>query len=114
MGGRKIAWHDLAFFDPVVFESMRKMIVDAPTVANLDLCFHVSLPEWMGGGSAELMPNGEAIAVTPENIHKYVELYAQHIMVEAIRPALLALRAGLLDVVPPTPLSDLTAEDLRL
>jgi len=112
--GRTIAWHDLAFFDPVVFESMRKMIVDAPTVANLDLCFQINLPEWMGGATRDLVPNGEAVPVTSENIHKYVELYAQQIMVEAIRPALVAMRAGLLDVVPHKTLSGLTAEDFRL
>ena len=60
------------------------------------------------------VPNGEAVPVTSENIHKYVELYAQQIMVEAIRPALVAMRAGLLDVVPHKTLSGLTAEDFRL
>lgn len=29
--GRKIGWHDLAFFDPVMYESLRQLVVDAQT-----------------------------------------------------------------------------------
>ena len=29
--GRKISWHDLAFFDPVMYESLRQLVVDSET-----------------------------------------------------------------------------------
>lgn len=27
--GRKIGWHDLAFFDPVMYESLRQLVLDS-------------------------------------------------------------------------------------
>lgn len=47
--GRKIGWHDLAFFDPVMYESLRQLVLDAETkdasiiFAALDLIFCVEL-----------------------------------------------------------------------
>ncbi len=47
--GRKIGWHDLAFFDPVMYESLRQLVLDAETkdaslmFAALDLTFCVEL-----------------------------------------------------------------------
>ena len=38
----------------------------------------------------------------------------QHLMVEVIRPALVAMRAGILDALPSKALEGLTAEDFRL
>jgi E3 ubiquitin-protein ligase EDD1 len=29
--GRKIGWHDLAFFDPVMYESLRQLVLDSET-----------------------------------------------------------------------------------
>ena len=47
--GRKIGWHDLAFFDPVMYESLRQLVLDSDTkdanlmFATLDLIFCVEL-----------------------------------------------------------------------
>lgn len=46
--GRDVRWHDMAFFDPEMYESMRKMIVEASRMtpdafASLCLTFNVSL-----------------------------------------------------------------------
>lgn len=48
--GRPINWYDLAFYDPQVFESLRKLIYDqgptsAETVENMCLNFEIALPE---------------------------------------------------------------------
>lgn len=88
--GRKIGWHDLAFFDPTQFESMRKTIVAATangssTFSEWGLSFKVDLPDWMGAASVSLLPDGEKVAVTPENVHQYVELYTQQLLVESMR-----------------------------
>jgi E3 ubiquitin-protein ligase EDD1 len=116
--GRKIAWHDLAFFDPDLFENLRKAVVAGATtpstIESWTLCFTIDLPEWMGGGNIDLIPDGGSVPVTAANVRKYAELYAQHLMVEAIRPALVAIRAGILDVLPRSALNGLTAEDFRL
>jgi E3 ubiquitin-protein ligase EDD1 len=47
--GRRLAWHDLAFFDPIMYESLRSMVLlaeskDGPsTIPNLALSFSVQL-----------------------------------------------------------------------
>ena len=116
--GRKVAWHDLAFFDPILFETLRKTVAAGTstpsTVESWDLAFAIDLPAWMGGGSVELVPGGSNVPVTSENVRKYAELYVQHLMVESIRPALDAIRSGVLDALPAAALAGLTAEDFRL
>jgi len=53
--GRKIGWHDLAFFDPVMYEGMRQLVRDAETkdvtsmFTDLELTFAIDLcPEEVG------------------------------------------------------------------
>lgn len=47
--GRKISWHDLAFFDPVMYESLRQLSLDAESkdassiLINMDLTFSIEL-----------------------------------------------------------------------
>ena len=37
MLSRKVRFHDLAFFDPVIYESLRQLVVDAENkVSNVD------------------------------------------------------------------------------
>ncbi|XP_045510523.1 E3 ubiquitin-protein ligase UBR5 isoform X7 [Colias croceus] len=118
--GRKIRFHDLAFFDPVVYESLRQLVVDAETgdshslFAALDLNFSLEMCEEEGGGCVELVPGGREIEVTALNVYDYVRKYAQHRMVISQEKALEAMRVGVLDVLPESALEGLTAEDLRL
>ena len=49
--GRGVRWTDLAFFDPIMFESLRKLVFDSETSGNsasmfesLDLYFSVEIP----------------------------------------------------------------------
>ncbi|GBP22900.1 E3 ubiquitin-protein ligase hyd [Eumeta japonica] len=118
--GRPVRFHDLAFFDPVVYESLRQLVVDAETgdsqslFAALDLNFSLEMCEEEGGGCVELVPGGRDIEVTALNVYDYVRKYAQHRMVLSQEKALEAMRMGLLDVLPESVLEGLTAEDLRL
>ena len=47
--GRKVGWHDLAFFDPIMYESLRQLVLDADgkdaavMFAALDLNFSIDL-----------------------------------------------------------------------
>ena len=78
----------MAFFDPGVYESLRKTILDsrkpngAECLANLGLTFAVSLRPEEGGETVELVPNGGSVAVTPDNILEYVKKYAMLRMIE--------------------------------
>ncbi|KAJ2943793.1 hypothetical protein O0L34_g8113 [Tuta absoluta] len=118
--GRPIRFHDLAFFDPVVYESLRQLVVDAETGDShslfqaLDLNFSLEMCEEEGGGCIELISGGRDIEVTALNVYEYVRKYAQHRMVLSQEKALEAMRMGVLDVLPETALEGLTAEDLRL
>ncbi|XP_068628932.1 E3 ubiquitin-protein ligase hyd isoform X10 [Battus philenor] len=117
---RPIRFHDLAFFDPVVYESLRQLVVDAETgdshslFAALDLNFGLEMCEEEGGGCVELVPGGREIEVTALNVYDYVRKYAQHRMLHSQEKALEAIRVGVLDVLPESALEGLTAEDLRL
>ncbi|XP_022827543.1 E3 ubiquitin-protein ligase UBR5 isoform X4 [Spodoptera litura] len=118
--GRPVRFHDLAFFDPVVYESLRQLVVDAETgdshslFAALDLNFSLEMCEEEGGGCVELIPGGRDIEVTALNVYDYVRKYAQHRMLLSQEKALEAMRVGVLDVLPESALEGLTAEDLRL
>nr|CAD7423599.1 unnamed protein product [Timema monikensis] len=118
--GRPIRFHDLAFFDPVIYESLRQLVVDAETkdsnslFSALDLTFSVDLSVEEGGGSVELLSGGRDVEVTAHNVYDYVRKYAEYRMIKAQEKALESLRTGVFDVLPPGALDGLTAEDLRL
>ena len=52
----QVAWHDLAFFDHAMYESLRKLIVDSQgeggseRLASMGLTFQVSRGRGGGGG----------------------------------------------------------------
>jgi len=117
--GRPLRFHDLAFFDPVLYESLRQLVADAETpgggiCAALDLTFIVDLPPEEGGGITELIPHGRTISVTPQNVCEYVRLYSEWRMHLSQDRGLNEIRAGVLEVLPASVLEPLTAEDLRL
>ncbi|XP_044752448.1 E3 ubiquitin-protein ligase UBR5 isoform X9 [Coccinella septempunctata] len=118
--GRPIKFHDLAFFDPTVYESLRQLVVDAESKENngyfsaLDLNFIMDLSPEEGGGTIELMPGGKDIEVTNSNIYDYVRKYSKYRMIKVQDKALEAIRTGVFDVLPEGALDGLTAEDLRL
>ena len=78
----------MAFFDPGVYESLRKMILDsrkpdgAECLATLGLTFAVNLRPEEGGETFELIPDGGTVCVTPSNVLEYVKKYAMLRMVK--------------------------------
>nr|XP_027205852.1 E3 ubiquitin-protein ligase UBR5-like isoform X2 [Dermatophagoides pteronyssinus] len=115
-----VRWHDLAFFDSELYESLRQLILDAQSndkdeiLADCDFRFAIDLPPEEGGHSVELIPNGRNIRVTPQNVYDYVRRYAQYKMVESQEKAIKAIRAGIYDVIPRISFDGLTPEDFRL
>ncbi|XP_033727140.1 E3 ubiquitin-protein ligase UBR5-like isoform X1 [Pecten maximus] len=118
--GRKIGWHDLAFFDPVMYESLRQLVQDSEMrdasllFTALDMNFCVELCAEEGGEQVELMTNGSDVEVNAQNVHDYVRRYAEYRMVKVADKALKNLRLGVFDVIPSNSLEGLTSEDLRL
>ncbi|XP_070159750.1 E3 ubiquitin-protein ligase UBR5 isoform X2 [Polyergus mexicanus] len=118
--GRPIRFHDLAFFDSVIYESLRQLVIDAETkdsnslFSALDLTFSIDLCPEEGGGSIELVSNGRDIEVTANNVYDYVRKYAEVRMIKVQEKALHAMRDGVFDVLPDGALDGLTSEDLRL
>ena len=90
----QVSWHDLAFFDPAVYESLRKMILDSreengnELLLSLGLTFTVTLSSEEGGEVHELKENGTNLPVTPSNIYEYVKRYAEFRMIEECREPL--------------------------
>ncbi|CAH1996841.1 unnamed protein product [Acanthoscelides obtectus] len=123
--GRPIKFHDLAFFDPVVYESLRQLVVDAESKDGNSLfsalglnftlfCSRIDLCPQEGSGTVELMPGGKDIEVTASNVYDYVRKYAKYRMVKVQEKAIESIRTGVFDVLPEGSLDGLTAEDLRL
>ncbi|XP_046357083.2 E3 ubiquitin-protein ligase UBR5-like isoform X2 [Haliotis rufescens] len=118
--GRKIGWHDLAFFDPEIYESLRTLLEDSETkdaslmFTTLDLNFCVELCAEEGGEQLELISGGADIEVNAQNVHDYVRKYAEYRMVKVAEKSLRHIKAGVFDVIPQNSLEGLTSEDLRL
>ncbi|KAL3990385.1 HECT-domain (ubiquitin-transferase) family protein [Acanthocheilonema viteae] len=117
--GRPINWFDLAFYDPVLFESMRTLVFNEgltrpEQINSLYLTFEVAVPEQEGGGTVELKPSGANIAVTHENVVEYIYLFVEARMLGNHLKCLEAIKQGVYDVIPLGSLANMTAEDLRL
>ncbi|KAK4302521.1 hypothetical protein Pmani_025398 [Petrolisthes manimaculis] len=119
--GRPIRFHDLAFFDPVMYESLRKLVLDAENKDTgtdvfkaLDLNFSIDLIPEEGGTNVELISGGRTVEVTTGNVYDYVRKYAEYRMVKSQEKALQNIRDGVFDVIRGGSLDSLTAEDLRL
>ena len=90
----QVSWHDLAFFDPVMYESLRKLILESrgpdgsEHLANLGLSFHVTLRPEEGGEGWDLLPGGALFSITPDNVYQYVQKYAELRMVRVNEEAL--------------------------
>uniref|UniRef100_A0A8C6XP88 Ubiquitin protein ligase E3 component n-recognin 5 n=1 Tax=Naja naja TaxID=35670 RepID=A0A8C6XP88_NAJNA len=82
--GRKVNWHDFAFFDPVMYESLRQLILasqstDADAVfAAMDLAFAIDLCKEEGGGQAmrkgllDVLPKNSLEDLTAEDFRLLV------------------------------------------
>ncbi|EGD79041.1 ubiquitin protein ligase E3 component n-recognin 5 [Salpingoeca rosetta] len=168
--GQDVRWHDLAFHDTALYDSLRQLLLmretDLAAIASLSLTFEAALPgpapaAAAGAGTTkgsdagatssgdgarstdgskgvneeakqrttveqtppppqpqprtvELKPGGADIDVTAENVLEYVELYARFVLVGCVEKELQAMRSGLLSVIPPGVLDQMSAEDAVL
>nr|XP_006821041.1 PREDICTED: LOW QUALITY PROTEIN: E3 ubiquitin-protein ligase UBR5-like [Saccoglossus kowalevskii] len=118
--GKKVAWHDLAFFDPIMYESLRQLIVDSQkdgtdsVFSALDLNYSIELSKEEGGCTVDLIPGGAFAPVNATNVFDYVRKYAEYRMMKVAEKAIQSLRSGVFDVLPRNAVDGLTAEDFRL
>ena len=95
----QICWHDLAFFDPALYETLRQLLVTARApdaeaqFEALELTFRVGIPEEEGGYEVDLLPDGASIPVTPLVADIYVERLACWHMIDCARKPL-QVRSG--------------------
>ena len=124
--GRKVNWHDLAFYDADLFESLRKLIhqssKDADYLKQLDMTFEIVdsgtqrfkdliLIVQIENQTVELIPGGKSLPVTNDTIYDYVRRYATYKMVTKPAPAIKEMRYGVHDVISEAALNGLTPED---
>ncbi|XP_022781948.1 uncharacterized protein LOC111322968 [Stylophora pistillata] len=115
---RDVTWEDLAFFNADLFEGLSSMILDTThplmTSERFQATYCCHFETSVGGTTEELIPGGSQIPVTPDNIFKYVRLYATKVMIGCVENELRAMRSGLNDVIPSELLTSLTPEDFQL
>lgn len=115
---REVTWEDLAFFNADLFEGLSRMILDGAhpmmTSERFQATYCCHFETSVGGTTEELVPGGSQVPVTPENICKYVRLYATKVMIGCVEAELRAMRSGLHDIIPAELLSSLTPEDFQL
>ncbi|KRX48323.1 E3 ubiquitin-protein ligase UBR5, partial [Trichinella murrelli] len=111
---RPITWYDMAFYDCYMYEKFHKLVTGEYAAEDLDLNFTITLDAIEGGNTVELLSNGANVAVTSENVVKYVFLYAQHRLYKLVQSALTNIRDGVRDVIPVSMLDTINAEDFRL
>ena len=120
-------WHDLAFYDADLFESLRKLIhqssKDPAYLKELDMTFEIvdlgefnSIMSWVTltiveNQTVELIPGGKSLPVTNDTIYDYVRRYATYKMVTKPAPAIKEIRYGVHDVISEAALNGLTPED---
>lgn len=93
--GSSVSWHDLAFFDSELYESLRQLILDAASpnkeeiFSELDFRFAIDVSPEEGGQEMELVTNGRNIRVTHQNVYEYVRRYALYRMVDSQKQAIM-------------------------
>ena len=84
----------VAFYDPVMYDSLRQLVVEAqqPTGAQhleaLQLNFQVQLRDEEVGGIHDFCINGGGRSVTPENVFEHIQQYSLLRMVNWCEPML--------------------------
>ena len=92
--GRNPQWHDMAFFDPSMYEGMRQLLLmadqnNAEAILNTELYFTIRLGGEEGPEQVfDLVPNGNAMRVTIDNVFDYVRLYCEFRMIRSVKSTL--------------------------
>ncbi|OVA07229.1 Ubiquitin-associated domain/translation elongation factor EF-Ts [Macleaya cordata] len=118
--GVKVTYHDIEAVDPDYFKNLKWMLEN--DVSDIpDLTFSMDpdeekqiLYEKTEVTDYELIPGGRNIRVTEETKHEYVDLVADHILTNAIRPQINSFLDGFNELVPRELISIFNDKELEL
>ncbi|PON94002.1 Coatomer beta subunit [Trema orientale] len=118
--GVKVTYHDIEAVDPDYYKNLKWML-ENDVSDILDLTFSMDadeekhiLYEKNQVTDYELKPGGRNIRVTEETKHEYVDLVADHILTNAIRPQINAFLEGFTELVPRELISIFNDKELEL
>ncbi|XP_031286240.1 E3 ubiquitin-protein ligase UPL1 isoform X2 [Pistacia vera] len=118
--GVKVTYHDIEAVDPDYYKNLKWMLEN--DVSDIpDLTFSMDpdeekhiLYEKTEVTDYELKPGGRNIRVTEETKHEYVDLVADHILTNAIRPQINSFLEGFSELVPRELISIFNDKELEL
>ncbi|EPS70177.1 hypothetical protein M569_04584 [Genlisea aurea] len=118
--GVKVTYHDIEAVDPDYYKNLKWMLQN--DVSDIpDLTFSMDpdeekhiLYEKTEVTDYELKPGGRNIRVTEETKHEYVDLVADHILTNAIRPQINSFLEGFNELVPRELISIFNDKELEL
>ncbi|KAL1366395.1 hypothetical protein HN51_014224 [Arachis hypogaea] len=118
--GVKVTYHDIEAVDPDYYKNL-KWVLENDVSDVLDLTFSMDadeekhiLYEKNEVTDYELKPGGRNIKVTEETKHEYVDLVADHILTNAIRPQINSFLEGFTELVPRELISIFNDKELEL
>ncbi|CAN4103909.1 unnamed protein product [Withania somnifera] len=118
--GVKVTYHDIEAVDPDYYKNLKWMLENnASDIPDLTFSMDADeekliLYEKTEVTDYELKPGGRNIRVTEETKHEYVDLVADHILTNAIRPQINAFLEGFNELVPRELISIFNDKELEL
>ncbi|XP_021641769.2 E3 ubiquitin-protein ligase UPL1 isoform X2 [Hevea brasiliensis] len=118
--GVKVTYHDIEAVDPDYYKNLKWMLEnDVSDIPDLSFSMDADeekhiLYEKTEVTDYELKPGGRNIRVTEETKHEYVDLVADHILTNAIRPQINSFLEGFNELVPPELISIFNDKELEL
>ncbi|XP_068637077.1 E3 ubiquitin-protein ligase UPL1-like isoform X2 [Aristolochia californica] len=118
--GVKVTYHDIEAVDPDYYKNLKWMLEnDVSDIPDLTFSMDADeekhiLYEKNEVMDYELKPGGRNIRVTEETKHEYVDLVAEHILTNAIRPQINSFLEGFNELVPRDLISIFNGKELEL
>lgn len=118
--GVKVTYHDIEAVDPDYYKNLKWMLEnDVSDIPDLTFSMDADeekhiLYEKAEVTDYELKPGGRNIRVTEETKHEYIDLVADHILTNAIRPQINAFLDGFNELVPRELISIFNDKELEL
>ncbi|KAJ1697814.1 hypothetical protein LUZ63_006326 [Rhynchospora breviuscula] len=120
MLGIKVTYHDIEAVDPDYYKNLKWMLEnDVSDIPDLTFSMDADeekhiLYEKNQVTDYELKPGGRNIRVTEDTKHEYVDLVADHILTNAIRPQITAFLEGFTELIPRELISIFNDKELEL
>nr|XP_043618820.1 E3 ubiquitin-protein ligase UPL1 [Erigeron canadensis] len=118
--GVKVTYHDIEAVDPDYYKNLKWMLEnDVSDIPDLTFSMDADEEKHILYGKTqvsdyELKPGGGNIRVTEETKHEYVDLVADHILTNAIRPQINSFLEGFSELIPRELISIFNDKELEL